>query len=391
MSTKIEPKSNKRKTTEQYKKELALVNPNIKCCDEYVNAKTPILHNCLVCGNEWMATPSHILSGTGCPPCNYKRGGNKQRISHKQFMQNLEGRLNPYVKVVGQYVDAHTKIKCECLLCEKELWITPGNLYIGHGCVSCMNRKNNPTKTHNQFLNEFLKINQSITFLSEYIGARDKIDCQCNVCGYVWQGTPTNLLRGHGCPRCGILAGWDKHRPSQKDYEKKLSQLNPSIKARGKYLTVDTPIEHECTICGYVWLVSPRNVCNKQHGCPKCICSCGEQRILSFLLKNNIQYSQWQKFNNLLGVNKSPLSYDFYISNKNVLIEFQGEQHERPIEHFGGQKHFEIQQEHDKSKREYAKEHGYKLIEIWYYDFDRIEEILTKELNIESVETEIGA
>ena len=74
-----------------------------------------------------------------------------------------------------------------------------------------------------------------------------------------------------------------------------------------------------------------------------------------------------------------------------VLIEFQGEQHERPIEHFGGQKHFKIQQEHDKRKCEYAKEHGYKLIEIWYYDFDRTEEILTKELNIESVETVIGA
>ena len=57
---------------------------------------------------------------------------------------------------------------------------------------------------------------------------------------------------------------------------------------------------------------------------------------------------------------------------------------------FGGEKQFEIQQEHDKRKQEYAKAHDIKLLEIWYYDNDNIEEILNKELNnlkLESVET----
>ena len=51
---------------------------------------------------------------------------------------------------------------------------------------------------------------------------------------------------------------------------------------------------------------------------------------------------------------------DFYLNDYNVAIECQGIQHEKPIERFGGEEEFEIQQEHDKRKREYANKNGYK-------------------------------
>ena len=76
------------------------------------------------------------------------------------------------------------------------------------------------------------------------------------------------------------------------------------------------------------------------------------------------------------------LSYDFYLQQYNLLIEFQGKQHEQPIEYFGGEKTFKKQQEHDKRKREYAKQNNINLLEIWYYDFDNITEILNKELGL---------
>ena len=51
----------------------------------------------------------------------------------------------------------------------------------------------------------------------------------------------------------------------------------------------------------------------------------------------------------------------------------------------GGDKQFKIQQEHDHRKREYAKNHGYKLISIKYtYDtYDKIAEYLNKHLSKE--------
>jgi hypothetical protein len=71
-------------------------------------------------------------------------------------------------------------------------------------------------------------------------------------------------------------------------------------------------------------------------------------------------------------------SYDFYLPIYNLLIEYQSIQHEHYIPGLHKSiKDFEIQQEHDRRKREYANKNNIKLLEIWYYDFDRINEILT--------------
>lgn len=55
-------------------------------------------------------------------------------------------------------------------------------------------------------------------------------------------------------------------------------------------------------------------------------------------------------------------------------------QHEQPVEYFGGKEKFKIQQEHDRRKRDYAKEHNIELLEIWYWDFNNIEQILSEKI-----------
>ena len=60
------------------------------------------------------------------------------------------------------------------------------------------------------------------------------------------------------------------------------------------------------------------------------------------------------------------------------MIEYQGEYHKK-ITSFNDEIHLADQQERDKMKREYAKSNGYKLLEIWYKDLNRIENILLKE------------
>ena len=113
-----------------------------------------------------------------------------------------------------------------------------------------------------------------------------------------------------------------------------------------------------------------------------CLRSGGEYNIIQWLEKNNIEYESQKKFPNLVGINGGNLSYDFYLPTYNLLIEAQGQQHITPKELFGGEEQFQKQQEHDKRKRDYAEANGYKLLEIWYYDYDRIEEILNRELEV---------
>lgn len=78
------------------------------------------------------------------------------------------------------------------------------------------------------------------------------------------------------------------------------------------------------------------------------------------------KYTKEQIFDDLKV--KSNLSYDFYLPKENILIEFQGQQHYKPIEKFGGQEQFERQVQHDKIKKDYAQKNNYRFLEISYQD-----------------------
>ena len=84
----------------------------------------------------------------------------------------------------------------------------------------------------------------------------------------------------------------------------------------------------------------------------------------------------------MLGLKGGNLSYDFYLPDYNLLIECQGIQHEKWVKNWITKEDFEKQLEHDKRKKQYAKEHNINLLEIWYYDIDNIENILINELNL---------
>jgi len=115
--------------------------------------------------------------------------------------------------------------------------------------------------------------------------------------------------------------------------------------------------------------------------CPECQYSKGENKIGKWLLDSKINYITQKEFDGLLGLGNGNLSYDFYLPDYKLLIEYQGEQHEKFIKGFHTtNEDFKKQKEHDKRKREYAKNNNINLLEIWYWDFDNIEKILKEKL-----------
>jgi hypothetical protein len=54
--------------------------------------------------------------------------------------------------------------------------------------------------------------------------------------------------------------------------------------------------------------------------------------------------------------------YDIWIPDYKIAVEFQGEQHRRPIEYFGGETAFIAQQERDERKRQLSIENGVTLL-----------------------------
>lgn len=60
-----------------------------------------------------------------------------------------------------------------------------------------------------------------------------------------------------------------------------------------------------------------------------------------------------------------PQSFDIYFPNERIGIEYQGAQHSRPVELFGGQEAFENQQRRDERKRQLSRENHCALIEVF--------------------------
>ncbi len=175
---------------------------------------------------------------------------------------------------------------------------------------------------------------------------------------------------------------------------------NPNLRGDlniiGTYINNETPILCECKICHTKWLVTP-NKLTQGRGCPICYSrriSAGERYISKILSKNEIIFEQQKKFKDCINPKtKINLRFDFYLEEYNLCIEYQGQQHYKPV-YFGKKKDKtkeEIQklaeenlkktQYRDKIKREFCEENNIRLLEIPYTKQTHMEEIILTFLN----------
>lgn len=369
---------NAKKTHDEFIYDLQQVNKNIIILGKYTNSKEKILCKCKIDNHEWYATPSSLLNGYGCPKCS----GNA-KMTHEEFINRLFD-INPNIIVLDNYNGVNKKLLCKCKIDGHKWYAKASNLlYLQRGCPECSKRNKSEEKrlTTDEFQSKLENFNIKystfwITY-DKYINNTTKMKFICKKDGYELITTFANLqyCRCYGCER--------------KIYRKKLSNhiekhMLP-IEIIGEYENSFSKIKCICKICNKIFYTTPNSIIsqNSIHGeCAYYNKSKGEDFICDFLNKYNITFNSQQTFEDLKGVGGYKLRYDFYLPTYNILIEYQGKQHEEVIEYFGGVENFKKQQEHDKRKREYAEKYNIKLLEIWYWDFKNIEEILSKELNL---------
>lgn len=109
-------------------------------------------------------------------------------------------------------------------------------------------------------------------------------------------------------------------------------------------------------------------------GCPICKESKGNKLIKNILDKYNVDYLQEYKFDECK--NKQKLPFDFYIKSLNTCIEFDGEQHYKPIEKFGGITKLIRTKNNDNIKNKFCNENNINLIRISYKEINKIESII---------------
>lgn len=113
-------------------------------------------------------------------------------------------------------------------------------------------------------------------------------------------------------------------------------------------------------------------------GCPICRESKGEKKIRNYLISKNIKFIPQHRFDDCK--NTLPLPFDFYLPEHNTCIEYNGIQHYKPVDKFGGEESFIIQQKCDKIKKDFCCINSINLI-IIKFDDDVIE-VLTKKNEI---------
>lgn len=204
-----------------------------------------------------------------------------------------------------------------------------------------------------------------------------------------YETTPNLFYHNHRCPYCRSLK--IHYRDSFGAlYPEKAKYWNYEKNKKSPYEVAQhshTKYKFICENCGdeFEKDLHSLNASNVGVLCERCNGSELEKKTKDILVKYNISYKTQIKYRELLGLGNGNLSYDFYLPDYNLLIECQGEQHERFIRGFHEtEESFEKQLEHDRRKREYAKKNNIDLLEIWYYDMDSIEEILIEKLYIEN-------
>lgn len=298
-------------------------------------------------------------------------------------------------------------------------------------------------KTTEEFIEEMSISHPSIKIKGTYFNNKTPIECKCEVCDNSWSPRPDQLIRGQGCPKCGlqkriitqsknhddflkemylvnpkieIMSNYINNHTmikvkcldcktiwevtpnnllknsgcpkcnghilkTQSEYEEDMKRTHPSIRILGKYINNKIPVEVLCEKCGNTWYSYPINAIYKNHGCSKCDKKYkGEVRIEEYLNDKNVVFEIQKSYEDLLGVGGRKLRYDFYLPEFNLLIEYQGEFHDGS----SFVKDFFTEERLIVQKEHDDRKRNYAksniLLEIWYYDFNNIETILETKL-----------
>lgn len=321
----------------------------------------------------------------------YKRNNNIAIFFNKNIytidnIRNYLKIINPTTELVSDNV-SNAKEICEwkCLQHGEIFKKSWNEIKNGHyNCSKCSDvlRKKRYDKRRNSL--EDIKIkalnDYNIEIISdEYINNLTLLDFICNkhkdkgVQKKAWATIISNKLP---CTYCSKEDTLKKMTKSQEQFEKEVFETHgDKYEVISEYKTSAQKVRCKCKKCNKEFEIKASHLIDG-HGCRNCIKSKGEECIELFLLNNGIKYIREYRFFDCIGVCKT-LPFDFYLEEYNICIEYQGIQHYKPVELFGGEKQFKIQQINDEIKREYCKNNGIKLIEISYKDFKRINEILS--------------
>jgi len=194
--------------------------------------------------------------------------------------------------------------------------------------------------------------------------------CICD-CGNEVDVLTNQLISGH-TQSCGCLHKEITSEMNRKDITGKQFGFLTAL-----YPMIDDHVKNECykwkckCVCGRECIIRTGDlICGNTKSCG-CMISGVEEYIAKYLDNNNIKYIRQKTFIGCKDIGK--LKFDFYIPDRNIAIEYDGEMHyiETSLHN-----DVEQQQRRDAIKDQYCEENEIILLRIPYWGKDNIESIL---------------
>lgn len=334
---------------------------------------------------NYFQTLGNHLQKQGCPKCGDLIRTSKRIRTKYPFINELTPEWRE--KVLNGKCNSHTKVGFVCSKnrTHPNYMQTLTNHEFGTGCPVCWdeNRSKICTRKFYPFMDEMTQEWKKKVYNGE-VTIHDKVEFICqnekeHHPNY-FQSLHAHLHQEQSCPICAEEQRQITHRKKHYPF---MNEITSSYQEKIRYGQINCrdKVEFICEKHGNYFqrLNDHSNGC----GCPACNESRGEIRVRDYLESNNIVYIPQKTFDGCKF--DKLLRFDFYVPSINTVIEYQGEQHYEPVSIFGGEKAFNLQQQKDAIKQDYCIKNEIGLIEIPYWDYERIESILNTALEMRDI------
>ena len=364
-----------------------LLNENINIGELAYSSHTKIWWKCSKgFDHVWNATPNSRTSmNTGCPICSGYKVVKSNSLStvfpelavQWDFKKNIE--LSPD----SIYAKSSKKVWWVCPEAIDHKWKAQiKSRANGMGCPICSGRKvvkSNSLAIEKPKIAKLFHVEKNIPLTAYDITpfSNKSVWWKCpEGDDHIWKATVANIVNGSTCPICmgrkitktNNLAILYPDLIEEWDFKK--NSINPQLLSPGTKDKVWWICKRDSE---HTWFSTIKDRTSKGSGCPICSIklNVSETKMLDYIKEIfpalEILYRYRPKW--LLR-----MELDVFIPELNLGFEYQGVQHFKPVEFFGGIETFLSQVKRDKKKKQLCKENNVILIEVFY------DEVLSKEL-----------
>ncbi len=341
----------------------------------YINSRTEIKVNCKKHG-VFKQLPKVHTNGGHCQKCIKEKRAIERLLTNEQFISKSNMiHQNKYDYSLTYYKSYRDKVSITCKLHGKFKQLAANHL-MGHGCKECAISDN--VKLHISNTDEFIEKSKKIHHLKydysfvNYIKSQKKVKILCKIHGFFYQ-SPNSHLSGNGCAKCS-----NKAKITLADFIKRAKDIHGKKYNYDRIINIKNSSDKLNILCpehGFFKQGADGHL-NQKQGCPQCNESKGERIIANFLNKNKIKFIRQKIFKKCINPKtQRNLKFDFYLSKYNICIEYDGQQHFRPVKRYGGNEGFEKIKERDEIKNEFCNRNHIQLYRI------KFNESIYKKLN----------